>query len=414
MHAPAVDPDETRSRRKKDKKTIDVDIDAASEFFSFGFILGGKTLIRGVELKQLPIPEVNHIKNATIDDVYKAIVDSVRETVEQASQPILLLSGGIDSRILAGVIAEEKLDVPTVTFGSKWDKEITEEICRILNLRNYFVKISDIPPTDLAKIAEKTRGISSVMTYALGPTVARFVRENKLGTSSITGGGGDEILGGFLHSRCSDSKSFYEMLIGRSRASAIKDLIKPEYLEKAADNLATFCQGLNIDEMFFRAFVNTRRRQIDFEAAGLLRSYTPFVSSYVMSAVYSIPYKKRINKQPQRRILKKYFPKLYKLRWSWSNLPTYLPFKVHVATFYLLRQIERKFGKKRRGLPFDHAIYLKSHSEFSELVLKNLPEICLKGQTKRYITERKGEYEEVFYRFFTYALIFGHLEGVEN
>ncbi len=390
------------------------DIDALSEFFSFGFILGDKTLVKDAELEQLPVPEVNYVENANIDNVYRAIVDSVKETAHQANRPALMLSGGIDSRILAGVIAEEKLDVPTITFGSKWDKEITKEISKILALRNYFVKISDIPPADLVNVAKETRGISSVMTYSLAPTVARFVRENKLGNSSITGSGGDEILGGFLHSRCRDSRTFYEMLMGRSRASAIKGLIKPDYLEKAADNLAAFCEGLGIDEIFFRAYVNSRRRQVDFEAAGLLRSYNPYVSSSVMSAVYSIPYKKRINKQPQRRILKKYFPKLYKLRWSWSNLPTCLPFKVHVGVFYLSRQIERRFDKRRKALVFDHALYFENHPEFSELIMNNLPEVCLKEQTKRYIRERKGEYEEVFYRFFTYALIFGHLEWINN
>ncbi len=390
------------------------DIDALSEFFSFGFILGDKTLVKDVELKQLPIPKVNHVENASIDDVYRAIVDSVKETVHQANRPVLLLSGGIDSRILAGVIAEEEPDVPTITFGSKWDKEITRRVCKILKLRNHFIEISDIPSTDLVKVAQETKGTIYVLTSALGPTIARFVRDNRIGASLINGGGGDEVVGGFLHSKFKDSRSFYKMLVNRPRASVLKELIKSEYLEKAADNLAAFCEDLNIDEIFFRAIVNTHRRKIDFEAAGLLQSYSPYVSSQVMSAVYSIPYEQRVNKQPQRKILKKYFPKLYKLRWSWSNLPTYFPFKVHVATFYLTRRIERKLGKRRRALPFDYVVYFENHPEFSELILNNLPEICRREETGRYIREKKGEYGEVFGRFLTYALIFGNFEGAEN
>ena len=98
---------------------VNLDIGAIQSYLSFGYICGNRTLLQ--EVKRQPwlseiddnkivlsdIPEHGFYKDDydTLADIFfKLIVDEARKVVKDFEEVYVLLSGGLDSRIAAGVL----------------------------------------------------------------------------------------------------------------------------------------------------------------------------------------------------------------------------------------------------------------------------------------------------------------------
>lgn len=80
-----------------------------------------------------------------VDLLNEAINDSLKSQVDQEEPYTLLLSGGLDSRMLAGYLKQQRTRVESLTFGKKSDMEmnIARKIARYLKLRHRSEVIPD-------------------------------------------------------------------------------------------------------------------------------------------------------------------------------------------------------------------------------------------------------------------------------
>lgn len=142
-------------------------IDAICEFFTFNFVLGDKTFSTDNKIPEIDIPYRIEKKPTTWKDVSKALENSVVEICLKANHPCMLLSGGMDSRIIAGIIAENNFDVPCYTIGVN-EKEITasKAIAETLKLR-HIVLTSPEPHELLAYNLLRTIALHTMGTLSI-------------------------------------------------------------------------------------------------------------------------------------------------------------------------------------------------------------------------------------------------------
>ena len=141
-----------------------VNLEAMADFFSFGYVLGDKTLINGIKL--LPAASIltytnnrieikkywdwNQIKKTDVINDEGEIVEklgrlwlqAVERRMRGKTRIGLSLSGGLDSRAIASAISAKHFPVHAVTFGKKGcdDYKIAKKVCEILGIKHHFVE----------------------------------------------------------------------------------------------------------------------------------------------------------------------------------------------------------------------------------------------------------------------------------
>jgi len=193
-----------------------LDYQALAEFFSFGLVLENKTLIEEISL--LPPGSILTItpENINLHSYWKprfsdsnntfkrqnsveechALLDaSVKKTMHLANSPGLFLSGGLDSRLLAGLAVNHATGLQTFTFGTSdsLDVHLAAQIANTLKTQHHCF---DISPDFLLHWAEKglwyTEGMSNCLNFA-GIEVLPELRQKSV--TVMNGYGGNEFLG---------------------------------------------------------------------------------------------------------------------------------------------------------------------------------------------------------------------------
>jgi len=90
-----------------------LNLNGLAELLTFGFTLDGKTMIQEKNIPSIPMSIPKPKTNANMDDVYAALDEAMEKLIEAKTG--LALSGGLDSRINAGIAAEIE-GIPTFTF----------------------------------------------------------------------------------------------------------------------------------------------------------------------------------------------------------------------------------------------------------------------------------------------------------
>jgi asparagine synthase (glutamine-hydrolysing) len=189
---------------------------ALAEFLTFGFLFENKTLLEDVALVppgsvlvfspdrfeirrywkarfSRVIPGFN--RKSAIEECHSLLERAVQNDLEGSEAVGLFLSGGLDSRLLAGLAAENGRKIETFTFGTQesMDHHLAGRIANSLGLANTFYRLS---PDYLARWGERgiwyTEGMSNCLNFA-GIEVLPEVRQ---GTTRVMNGfGGNEFLG---------------------------------------------------------------------------------------------------------------------------------------------------------------------------------------------------------------------------
>ena len=145
--------------------------------------------------------------NESITQIFKK---AVIKRLPASEQPIgVFLSGGLDSSLVAAVVAKHRPDANYFTLGSGDDKKSVQEVIKALNLKN--VKFIDLPKSEeipaliqeLVKITESFN--PSVISNGLGTyLLSKAVHE--AGIKVVLGGeGADELFGGYHKFTAADS-----------------------------------------------------------------------------------------------------------------------------------------------------------------------------------------------------------------
>ncbi|MBO8219581.1 asparagine synthase (glutamine-hydrolyzing) [Prochlorococcus marinus] len=168
------------------------------------YSLNHKKKIIRFDIEKSIIPKV--IKNNNVnfsENYFLNILENACKKRLLADVPIsLLLSGGIDSNLLAWIYSEKlgiKLPCFTIAFDNtpKFDEsKIASETCRILNLRHEIIKFSEVAMQD--KILEIMKNLDQpfIDTSIIPTTLLCSTISNQFKVA-ISADGGDEGFGGY-------------------------------------------------------------------------------------------------------------------------------------------------------------------------------------------------------------------------
>jgi asparagine synthetase B (glutamine-hydrolysing) len=220
------------------------------------------------------------------DAYYQNFYDVFEQAVLDSVNPgtILSLSGGWDTRVIAGILAKNNVDLPTMTTGSRLELLVAAEVARALNLKHYSNN-----PENLEGLNGETRLEVMQVLYAwrLGGQQLREKGYKYL----LTGHCFDEVNGCWRGAWARTSEQFEHS--------------KKKYLQDRLDALGEY------------------RKEVGLEIV------TPILDPAVLACLQKIPWQLRTGKKIQGWILKNKFPKLYRIRYYNSLLPCFLPYRLH-------------------------------------------------------------------------------------
>lgn len=200
-------------------ESADSDPVASAQNLLFGFALGDRTLWKGVKrfspFAQFQIDLINgrckqwdYFKwpqqqaAALASDETDYLLDLFRKAtsnrIQKLSNPAISLSGGLDSRLIAAVVAESEPFVPFFTYddasgSAKSDIKAVEEILFRLEIkqRHQFIKLPEAGEKQMRELMRIKQGLN-------GPDMAFLIRFLKFfrndSFTMITGDGGDKVL----------------------------------------------------------------------------------------------------------------------------------------------------------------------------------------------------------------------------
>jgi asparagine synthase (glutamine-hydrolysing) len=203
----------------------DRDVQAVDHYWTLGYTAGERTFYRSIrrlrpgtmaswcrgrtEIKtywQLtfdPVEESGKDLRSYVDEFIPLLEDAVRLRLLSDVPVGICLSGGLDSSLMAVMVARLRADVPayTIAFDGTSADEARQAgaIARHLGLEHRILNVSGDLAADFPSIAswygEPFGDASSIPMYYL----SRMIRESA--TVALTGDGGDELFGGYHHYR---------------------------------------------------------------------------------------------------------------------------------------------------------------------------------------------------------------------
>jgi asparagine synthetase B (glutamine-hydrolysing) len=295
--------------------TAHENIDAVSELFSLGFILGDKTLLVDRKIPELAINYRVGKSTASWKNVFESLECSVIERCQEARDPCMLLSGGMDSRIIAGIIAENKIDIPFFTIDIlPKESGVSKEISEALKLQHFIVESGnnqELLDVDLLfEIAAHTLGTLSLPYFIWRSFALRKLSREKVVKTFITGLYGSELLAESLTYKSMGIRDFCTNLFeSRFRAQTLER----KYHHLALTNLIKYCPGFDIRSAYYETYIKSRARTETLSIDGN-QVISPFLDSEVLTSIFSLPPDMRMNKRIHHLILKHKFPKLARIK----------------------------------------------------------------------------------------------------
>ena len=226
--------------------------------------------------------EVNVIRQhqsiQTLDSLTNIFRDAVIKRLPEPNQPVaVFLSGGLDSSLVAAVVAEHRPDATYFILGSGDDHEAAQEVVKALGLKD--VRYVGLPnaeevPTLIQKVVWATESFNpSIISNGLG-TYLLSKSVNEAGIKVVLGGeGADELFGGYYKYSNPDSNwnSIRKQLINNMPITELRRLdlssmahsveVRCPFLDR---HLRNFSDNLVFDDLY-RGDVNKAILRESFE-----------------------------------------------------------------------------------------------------------------------------------------------------
>jgi asparagine synthase (glutamine-hydrolysing) len=151
-----------------------------------------------------------HQSSQTNDSLIDIFRDAVIKRLPSSNQPVaVFLSGGLDSSLVAAVVAEYRPDATYFTLGSGDDLNAVQEVVKALGLKN--IKTVNLPEVDeipslIRRVVKSTESYNpSIISNGLG-TYLLSKAAHQAGIKVVLGGeGADELFGGYHKYTSTDS-----------------------------------------------------------------------------------------------------------------------------------------------------------------------------------------------------------------
>lgn len=358
-------------------KETKINFQSMKDFFSFGYLLGDKTMIQGINklsaatiikisnngIKFEKYWEWNDIKKkdtVNYNDAVKKLgelwIKAVSKILNKHEFFNLPLSGGLDSRAIIAAVDYLNLNGKinlTYTFGSKdsLDYKIAKKVADQLNLKHELIEINETYWWENIKKAvyNSTGAISTIHSHAIA------TQETNLSNVYLNGFIGDLVMGGsylnknLLQINKDDFKKYIFQLLRNSEGISCKDLL----INYARNHLQLEDEKLQVESTDYFFINDSRVRNFTLVGTSVLgdrfNDVFPFLENDLIDYLYSLPDEWRMDSKIYKDMLLMYFPKLFKdIPWQKTGYPiTYNDFSVKILQLpkrsfkFLLKKLNR-------------------------------------------------------------------------
>jgi asparagine synthase (glutamine-hydrolysing) len=338
---------------------------AVSEFLTFTYLLENRTFFKDITL--LPAGSVlvfddNKLKiekyydlavkretrenfnlNELITKFSRIFENAVKQRIQDKKRIGIFLSGGLDSRLLAGFAKKisQNLDIElkSFTFGTKGGRQekIAKKIAKILNIENTFY---EIPSNSIAEYAEETVYNGDGLTRIRD---AHFISLLKEFREEV-----DTVLLGFFCSELFGETLIRDLNVLSTKSDLANYLFKLYHLTKVSkyktsifsDNFSlisekkikdTFIKTLedipleSFNEIAHHWEILQRCRRYIIPLANYISWYMeprlPYLDENVVDFALRLPINLRLNKRFIHKVIRYLFPSLSNVVWEKTGLP---------------------------------------------------------------------------------------------
>ena len=297
---------------------MEINWNGVAEFLSTSYILADATMIKTKNLPHQPVPEISVSRNGTTDDVYDALCAVIEDVFNKHSDVIMPVSGGWDSRIIAGIVSDLGYSIPTYAAYHFGESLMAKKVCKKLGMTHYHLD-TDISLNEETYDRVKQIAIDYLGTKSVGSIFAENVVTNCLSdigicdrktTIILHGGMANGLLAYAVY--YDTPESYYEHFVQKDAPSWCKKISR--------DNHYKVLSGLDKNSMSVKFAALSWRRKLNYTRT--LNLEPIYLDSGVLSAIYSLPDSIRGNRDFQSHFLKKKFPELSKI----PSTNVYFPF----------------------------------------------------------------------------------------
>jgi asparagine synthase (glutamine-hydrolysing) len=293
----------------------------------FGFVPGIKTLWKGINRltpasmmkldafsnQNLSIQKIcdfadrTENKEVKTSELLDLLTNATQNRIRNLPNPALSLSGGLDSRLIAGILDKNKLSIPSCTYqdeegSANSDIESVTEMIKVLGIqdRHTFIKLTNAGKSDQDELLLCKQGLNYLGMAFLVPYLNYF-KDNHL--QQITGDGGDKVVADLRPLvRLRSRNDLWQYLLRKHSFGSVSNILKlcsiseREYREELEEIL--FEEGLtNMEDVYIRFLLKGRAQVWLFEGEDRNRffswSTTPFYNPEFALKALNLPMKSK-------------------------------------------------------------------------------------------------------------------------
>jgi asparagine synthetase B (glutamine-hydrolysing) len=343
-----------------------VDIGPIADFMMLGYNLGKRTFFENVKL--LPNGSVLTFKNGKvnierywnysfrdgssplkeandyIDGYYEFLEKAIKRQIEGRKVIGLPLSGGLDSRALAGMLKKLNFGVTVKSFSygnpDCFDVIYGREIAKVLGYEHTYIPIHSTYLMDNAEafvwLTEGT--VNCLNAHMMLPQ--NFIKKNKIDTimTGFLGDtvGGESVVGNKPFKELETENNFLRILFRNQTdvisENDIQDFFKNNIYNKIKDETFTtyrsdYMQAPSDNRYFKSIYAELIGRQIRYTSfniyafEGLTEVISPYVDNEFVDFALQIPDILAFTRFVQREMIIKYLPIIAAIPWNKTRLP---------------------------------------------------------------------------------------------
>ncbi len=191
-------------------------------------------------------PKLTYSSSEWLDLVEQKLEAIVHEELVSDVEIGALLSGGVDSTLIASIATAIKPDIDLFTVkmvGSKLDEsEIAKKVVKVIGGKHHIIEAEPIDIDDFTNLQgqfSEPLGDSSAIAMWMVSRAAK-----KRVTVALTGDGGDELFAGYdtikLNATFAKYRAFFNNSIGKGIAFGLKEMLKPISDRRVPRKVITF------------------------------------------------------------------------------------------------------------------------------------------------------------------------------
>jgi len=299
-----------------------------------GHLLQWKSRVQASEINQFSLPVSTKYFEMSLSEqvevLDKALEEAVTRHVPRDAECCLMLSGGLDSTLMAAYLKRTGYEITAITEGLKTDNEMkcAKQIADALGIKHIQFQIDADKYKQYAEITVRWQHLSEGFTAV--PFWGYYDHLRKIAPNVVTGFAGDGILGSMIdwslanQAAVSSFDVFFEKMNSQAfTPDVLRNLLKEKYYEKFVARIVHEIKE-NSDRYPGLAFqriwgfgLNQRIRFHDLSGIWAISfgawPVQPFADSRLLDTIGGFPIESLATRRLERELLRLKFPKLAKL-----------------------------------------------------------------------------------------------------